>query len=160
MKKQLFSLILFTLFSCEKDAPIPEENKQLATSFQATILEHEYRLTSYKSDVPIDYDPTDTVPAKTDHWEYVSYHLKDDEIIFTSNSQVSINQNANLMAGTTGTIVRQYSVIPDQQGVAFNYLNFTYDPLTYRLVSFTDSTFIVRASWNGNDVTSTFKALP
>ena len=58
MKKQLFSLILFTLFSCEKDAPIPEENKQLATSFQATILEHEYRLTSYKSDVPIDYDPT------------------------------------------------------------------------------------------------------
>jgi len=153
------SIALACFCSCKKETPIPEAHKQQAASFKSFLLANNYRLVSYKSDTPIDYDPTDTVPAKTNHWEYVSFHLKDDKITFNTN-QVNINQGNNLMTGTTGDIVRTYSVAPDQEGVAFHYLNFTYDPLTYRLIQFNDSAFVVKALWNGNEVTSTFKIRP
>lgn len=159
--KHLITVCLLTfLFSCKKDgAPIPEANKQLAQQFDATLQQRQYRLVGYYSETPLDYEPTDTVPAKTNHWEYVSFHLKDDDVLFRSG-QVEINQRSALMPGNAEQVVtRTYKVRPDQQGVEFEYLNFTYEPLKYRLVEISDSTFIVKTQWQGKDVISKFKAI-
>lgn len=161
MKIFLKCLLLTVLFSCKKETPIPEANKQLAQQFQTTLQQHLYRLAAYYSETPIDYEPTDTVGAKTNHWEYVSYYLKDDDVQFKDNGQVEINQKFNLMPGNDEQIFsRSYKVTPDQQGVEFEYLNFTYEPLKYRLIELSDTAFIVKAKWNGNDVISKFKVIP
>jgi hypothetical protein len=154
-------VLFVVLFSCKKETPIPEANKIQADQFRAALQTHNYRLVSYQSEVPIDYEPSDTVPAMTNHWQYVSYHLKDDELNFSPDGTLVINQNGNWMTGTdTDTLMRVWNVNADREGVAFHFLNFTYQPLSYRLVQLGNATFAVRAKYNGNDVISTFKVLP
>lgn len=161
MKHLIIAALLIILsVGCKKETPIPEENKRLAENFRELLMQHNYRLVSYTSETPIDYEPSDTVAAKTNHWEYVSFHLKDDEVNFSGDGTIVIYQHDNWMQGTeTDTLMRVWEVVADKDGVGFRFLNFTYDPLSYRLVEFNDSSFVVRASWNGSDVFSKFKAL-
>jgi len=158
MKKLLFAVLLFAC--CSKEEPITEANKRLASALDSTLQHNYYRLNAYYTLQPFDYDPTDTVSAKTNHWEYVSWWLKDDEVGF-SNNQVTIIQHANMMPMEMSDIIyRSYKVRADSEGVAFDYLNFTYEPLTYRLIEMTDSSLVVKAPYNGTDVYSIFKVLP
>lgn len=160
MKKVATILLLTALFACKKEDPIPEENIQLANAFTASIQQHHYRLVSYISETPFDYDLTDTVGAKTNHWQYVSYYLKDDILQFNTDGTVLVNQYTNFMPGIPDqNFTRPYKVAADHEGVRFDFMNFTYDPLTYRVISFSDSSFVVKAKYNGEDVISTFKVL-
>ena len=117
-----------------------------------------YKLTNYTSTQPIDYEPTDTVGAKLNHWEYVSGWLKDDMIDFSAPNTISITQHNIWMGGTVDEIIlRNYEVIPDQEGVSLRFLDFTYELLKYKLVSFSDSSFVIKAKWHNDEVFSTFK---
>jgi hypothetical protein len=156
----IVALLLSTLAGCKKETAIPEENRVMAENFRELLMQHNYRLVSYTSEMPIDYEPSDTVEAKINHWEYVSFHLKDDEINFSGDGTIVIYQHDHWIDGSeSDTLMRVWDVITDKDGVGFRFLDFSYNPLTYRLVSFSDSSFVVKATWNGNDVTSTFKAL-
>lgn len=141
--------------------PIPQEYRLQAASLDSFLESNQFRLTKYFSDVAIDYIDTDqVVKAETDLWQYVSPWLKDDRYRFQSDNQVMIEQGTETLASdNSSTLLRPYEVKADEQGVAFSFMGHEYQPLEYRLVSFTDSVMVVSATWNGNEVKSEYSVV-
>jgi hypothetical protein len=161
-------VILLTFFTCffackkEKSAnPISDADKKRAADVTALIQNHEYRLSKYYSESPIDYIDTDqVVKAETDLWPYVSNWLLDDNYAFASNGDVTINQNAvKIPTNSAPVIMSKYLVVADKDGVRFDFVGHEYQTLKYRLVSFTDTAILFWATWNGKKVFSEYKAL-
>jgi hypothetical protein len=142
--------------------PIPQENKLEAAALDSFLETNQFRLTRYFSDSAIDYIDTDqVVKAETDLWQYVSPWLKDDGYKFQTDGQVLIEQNTDKIESDNSlTLLRPYKVEADEEGVAFKFMGHEYQPLDYRLISFTDSVLIVSATWNGKVVQSEYKVVP
>ena len=166
MKYPLLIALAFVLFACHKKSesvdPIRQEDKLKAAALSEFLKSSEFRLTAYYSESPIDYIDTDqVVKAESDLWPYVSIWLKDDAYSFDNSGHVIIQQNANRIDTDTAAILtRNYSVEADVEGVGFKFMGHEYQPLNYRLISFTDSNLLVSASWNGKKVISEYKTLP
>lgn len=141
--------------------PIPQENKDQAAALSTFLEANDFRLTRYYSDNPIDYIDTDqVVKEETDLWDYVSVWLKDDRYKFQSDNQVSIQQNENKIPSDNSLILmRPYEVKPDENGVSFKFMGHEYQPLDYRLITFSDSLVVVSALWNGKEVKSEYKVI-
>jgi hypothetical protein len=153
------------VIGCRKDEipppPIPEEIKAEAALMKERLLNNPpWRLVGYYTETDYDYDPADTIAAMKDHWRYVSGWLKDDEVFFEPTGDISISQMNIWMPGTEKEIVNgRWEITPDHDGVTFRYMNFTYDPLVYKLTTMNDSIITVQADYNGQTVFSRFKSL-
>lgn len=167
MKYPIAIAVAFVILaSCHKKAesvdPISQEDKLKAAALAEFLKSGDFRLTKYFSETPIDYIDTDqVVKAETDLWPYVSIWLKDDAYSFDGSGHITIQQNeARIDTDTSAILTRSYDVSADPEGVSFKFMGHEYQPLNYRLISFTDSNLIVSATWNGKKVISEYKTLP
>lgn len=170
--KAMFLLVCICIsLSCNKDDNDPppppddgikQEDKDRAASLQTYLQQNGFQLKRYYSEVPIDYIDTDqVVKEETDLWQYVSPWLKDDRYVFGSNGQVTVEQNAiRIASDSAATLSRTYSVAADKDGVAFNFIGHEYQPLNYRLESFSEDLLKVSATWNGKEVISEYEPSP
>lgn len=166
MIRALFIIIAIAIISCSKNGessdPIRQEDKAKAAALTEFLHKDKFRLKKYYSETPIDYIDTDqVVKSEYELWQYVSLWLKDDAYVFNANGQVNVEQNVNRIdTDTSAILIRNYSVNADPEGVAFGFLGHEYQPLPYRLISFTDTSLVVSAKWNGKIVISEFTTLP
>jgi hypothetical protein len=167
MRYPLIIAVAILIFACNKKNdptpdPISPEDKAKAAALTDFLKNDKLRLTKYYSDTPIDYIDTDqVVMAETDLWGYVSNWLKDDTYTFDASGNVTIDQNTDRWdVDTAATLSRTYSVAADEDGVGFKFVGHEYQPLNYRLISFSDTNLIVSATWNGKKVTSEYKTVP
>ena len=137
--------------SCKKGDDVSAEDKQQAEAFKAYVSAKQFRLTNYWSDKAIDYVEDDTeVKSETDLWPYVSLWIKDDLNVFDINTnKVTITQNANKIEGIADeSFTRDFSIGADKDGPYFNFVNYQYNPLKYRLVEFGGDSFTVYVDWH------------
>jgi len=147
----LLSVGIFSSCKKEKDDGIPEENKQKAEQFKAFVGEKKFQVKEYYSDKAIDYVEDDTeIKEETELFKYVSPWIKDDYNVFdVSANTVTITQNAVKMEGLPDEVfTRNFDIGADKDGAYFNFLNYQYNPLKYRLVEFADNYFLVYADWH------------
>lgn len=151
------------LSSCKKGDDVSAEDKQKAEEFKAAISAKQLRLVDYWSDKEIDYVEDDTtVKAETNLWPYVSIWIKDDTNVFDlSNNKVTITQNEHKFADISEEVfTRDFSVGADKNGAYFNFVNYQYNPLQYRIVEFNASEITVYVDWHsGAKVYSKFAIL-
>jgi hypothetical protein len=165
--KALFrlSVIMLFIYSCNKDDnkqepdPINPQDKERAQQLTTFLKQNEFQLSAYYSETPIDYIDTDqVVKAETDLWQYVSLWVKDDRFIFQDNGEVLIEQNEDrIQTDTSATLTRQYGVEADKDGVGFKFVGHEYQPLNYRLITFSDTLLKVKATWNNKEVISEYR---
>ncbi len=139
------------LTSCKKEDDVSPENKQKAEDFKAAISAKQFRLVDYYADKPIDYVEDDTeVRQETDLWPYVSLWIKDDSNVFDlGTGKVTVVQNTHKYADIPDeSFTRDFSVGADKNGAYVNFLNYQYNPLTYRIVDFTADGFTVYVDWH------------
>jgi hypothetical protein len=139
-----------SLGSCKKNDEVSTENKQKADEFKAAIVSQQFQVRDYYSDKPIDYIEDDQeVKEETQLFSYVSPWIKDDLNVFDAASKkVTITQNAVKIPGDASeTLVKDFNIGADKDGVYFDFLNYQYQPLRYRLVEFTNTHFIVYTDW-------------
>jgi hypothetical protein len=168
VKTVLVVILAASVFACKKDnkEPVPDnvsaENKAKAAELQAYLQVNKFSLKNYYSDSAIDYVDTDqVVKAETNLWQYVSHWIKDDKYTFNSGGEVTIEQHGNkIKTDSSSIITRTYSVEPDENGVAFNFVGHEYQPLQYRLVTLSDTLLKLNAEWNGKTVVSEYKIVP
>jgi hypothetical protein len=163
MKNWTLAALALMLFACKKEESdgIKEEDKEKAATFAALIQKHDYKLTAYYAETPIDYDiEDDVVKQETELWPYVSPWLYDDAYTFKANNDVIVAQNTEkIPTDNAATITKRWTVVADKTGVRFNFIGHEYQYLVYYLVSFDDTKLKVWANWNGNKVFSEFTAL-
>ena len=157
-------LVALGLFSsCKKENGASAEDVAKANAFKEFILAKKFRVTDYYSDKPIDYVETDTaVKSETELFQYVSSWIKDDENVFNvSSGKVAITQGAIKIDGNTEAVfTKDFSIGADKDGVYFNFLNYQYNPLKYRLVEFSGDHFLVYVNWHsGGKVFSKFTVI-
>jgi hypothetical protein len=166
MKYPLVIIVGFALLACNKDDdkadPVNPADKAKAAALTEFLKNDKLRLTSYYSDTFIDYIDTDQVVMnEKDLWKYVSNWIKDDTYSFDASGNVTIDQNDIRFATDTSAILtRSYSAEADKDGVAFKFIGHEYQPLNYRLITFTDTNLVVSATWNGKKVISEYKTVP
>ena len=159
------ALIATSVFSsCKKGDDVSAEDKQQAEQFKAFVGSKQFRLTEYWADKPIDYVEDDAeVKAETNLWGYVSFWIKDDLNVFDLNTnKVTVIQGTNKYAGIADeSFTKDFSIGADKDGPYFNFVNYQYNPLKYRLVEFGGDTFTVYVDWHsGAKVLSKFTVIP
>jgi hypothetical protein len=170
----LVTMLCCVFLACKKDsddpAPNPppnnggngtdtlSENELQANALDSFLQVNSFQLTKYYSDSAIDYiDDDSVVMSETDLWAYVSTWLKDDTYTFSTDGNVTIQQNANKHpSDSSETLTRPYEVTADDDGVKISFLTNDYEPLDYRLESFSDTLLKVSAIWNGKHVKSEY----
>lgn len=166
---KLFTYLLSALFmvsllsSCKKDETSAEDIAK-ANEFKASLLGKRYQVKEYYSDKPIDYITDDEeVKQETNLWEYVSLWIRDDYNMFDfTTNQVTVSQNEIKIDGNTNAeILKPVAIGADKDGVYFDFLNYQYNPLRYRLVEFTSQYFVVYTGWTGgSSVFTKFEVIP
>jgi hypothetical protein len=124
------------------DTPPPPMSD--AERLKALLLSGNFQLKAFYSDIPIDQNTTDNeVKQETDLWPYVAPWLVDDVDAFTENT-VTITQNSvkrPLLADPT--VIRNYSINTDEDRLYIIFLDYLYDPLTYRVHEIGEDYFIL-----------------
>ena len=159
----LFAIIVISTVSCNKKDEVSAEHKQKAEEFKAYIASKQFQIKEFYSDKPIDYVEDDAeVKSETDLWPYVSLWIKDDYNVFdVAAGKVTITQNTHKLEGETANIItRDFSIGADKDGPYFNFLNYQYNPLKYRIVEFSGDTFLVYVDWHsGGRVYTRFQVI-
>lgn len=149
--------------SCKKMNETSLESEQRAASFKSFIINNRFQVKAYYSDKPVDYIEDDAeIREETDLFRYVSPWLKDDWNVFDMNlGQVTITQNGIKISNNPAKeFVRNVAIGSDNNGVYFDFLDYQYNPLRYRLLDFKDNYFIVYVEWKpGIRVFTRFEAL-
>jgi len=155
--------LMISFTSCKKE-DTPEQQEQNKSEAFHNLLQTSktFHLTAYYSDIPIDYIETDSVVLQeTDLWKYVRDYIKDDEYVFYSAGDFNIIQNSvKIPSDLSDTIHYQYGVYSAGDHVDFNFYDYEYQPLTYKLESFSDSSFVVYAYRGAARIYSKYEALP
>lgn len=158
----LLSVVI--LSSCKKEDGINPEYTEKANEFKAYIVSKQFQIKEYYSDKPIDYvEDDEEVRSETELWPYVSLWIKDDLNVFdVSAGKVTITQGPNKIAGNNDeTIIRDFSIGADKDGVYFSFVSHLYEPLKYRLKEFTDDYFIFYLDWHsGAKVFTKYQIVP
>ena len=133
-------------FSCQKELSELDPTVDNAVTFKKMLTNDKtYRVAAFYSEVPIDYNPYDTITTlETDLWHHVLYYLKDDENIFREDGSLEVLQHTITMPGdTTPVLFRQYSTENADGVVMFNYLDHQYNPHQYFLQEKGNDYFII-----------------
>ena len=142
----LFIGITWAGTACHKSLSDEDSGaKQRASDFQAAIESNKFMLVSFYADKPIDYITNDAdVKSETDLWPYVKTHVKDDEYFFGGNGALTINQKSDKIAGNnSATIAGSYGVTTKGADVVFNFVDYLYGPLEYKVHEFDNTFFTV-----------------
>lgn len=159
------ALIVTSLFSsCKKEAGASPEDIKRAEEFKAFIVSKKFQIQAYYADKPIDYVEDDTlVKSETELFNYVSIWIKDDWNVFDlSTNKVTITQNTHKYEGISADVfTKDIAVGADKKGVYFDFLNYQYGPLKYRVVEFSADNFLVYVDWHsGAKVYTRFHVIP
>jgi hypothetical protein len=150
--------------SCKKGDEASPEDKKRAEEFKAFIVSKKFQIQEYYADKPIDYVEDDTeVKSETELFNYVSVWIKDDWNVFDlGTNKVTITQNTHKFEFiSTDVFTKDIAVGADKKGVYFDFLNYQYGPLKYRVVEFTGDTFLVYVDWHsGAKVYTRFHVIP
>jgi hypothetical protein len=154
MKTSRFALALLSvslfLTSCKKMQENSLESPQRAAEFKSFIQNNRFQVKAFYADQPIDYIDDDAeVRSETDLFRYASPWIKDDYNVFDeSTQQVTITQNeVKIPEIPEDVFTRTYTIGYDNNGVYFDFLNYEYEPLRYRLLEFNDNYFVVYVNW-------------
>lgn len=143
------ALLLLLLGSCQKNVNEQEDaNKKKSEEFKTFVSSGaKFRAVDYYAESPIDYDPNDGPPVyETDLKKYIRIYLLDDDIVFGTNNSITFYQNqVKISDNVAAEIHMPYRVYYDKTGVLVDYINDTYDPLTYYLHEKGSTYFIL--SW-------------
>lgn len=154
MKYFLFLVVaLIFLSSCTKELSLESHLDPFPNKIK-------YQLKAFYSDIPIDFDETDTVvKQETDLWPYVKEYIKDDYNILLGNDSLVVYQNAVKMPGLADDILyRSYSFSSSNNIQYMNFLTSAYEPDKYRLYEKTEDYFIIGLKWkDGARVFSRFE---
>ena len=168
----LITLLITLLFAgCSKDfslelyePPAPPPLPTTADDLKNIVINHQFQLRAFYSDIPVDYIKTDSeVKQETDLWSYVIEYLKDDTNRFTDNDdEVQVEQNAIKRPGLDDDILaREFGIGTDAEGIFMKFLDYQYNPLIYRVHEFTETYFILAVEWeDGATLFSRFEMLP
>jgi hypothetical protein len=138
----------FLFTACNKKG---KENEKKANEFKAFTSAKKFKIVSFYSDKPVDYEENDTeVKAETELWPYVKDYVRDDINRVVDNGQVHIDQMAIKYFGEDeGTLIRPFSVVSDRTGAYLNFVDYFYNPLRYKLHEFKDDYFIIYIEFRG-----------
>ena len=161
MKTALASLAVCSLLlGCTKEYSFTNTGVAKNQSFESflTSQPNGFRLVDFYSDVPIDFNPYDTILQKeTALWRYVPDYLKDDTNVFLPTGSVQIFQNnIKIPATSAPTLPRVYSVYPDGNKTIFEFVEYNYDPFKYYLHEMGKDYFIIYVVQNGAKLFSKF----
>lgn len=158
------ALVAVSLFSsCKKEESATPEDVAKANEFKVFVESKRFQVTEFYSDKPIDYNEDDEAKQETDLYKYVSAWIKDDYNVFeNATGKVMITQNAVKIASIPDEqFTRNFSIGADKNGAYFDFLDYQYNPLKYRLVTFTDDYFLVYVDWHdGAKVFTKFSVKP
>lgn len=153
MKRLLYLFIAaLAITSCEKDLSYeggvivqPEPKPEP----EPTDTAPKFQLTAFYSDIPIDFDKSDSeVKSETDLWSYVFDYLKDDYFVFSSDTTVEVIQNAIKKPGLNDEILyRSYHLGSDDLGEYIVYLSYDYEETKYRLYEMSEDHFVIGLMW-------------
>ena len=159
----MIMLGVFSLPSCKKELTPQQQQQNKADEFQNFLVSSKkFHLTAYYSDIPVDYIEWDSVVLQeTDLWKYVRDYIKDDEYVFKSTGEFEIIQNAmRIPNDLSDTIQYQYGVYNGGDQVGFNFYDYEYLPLTYKLDSISDSSFVVYVNRGSAKIFSKYEIEP
>ena len=159
----IIALVLPTMSACRKQPTAAELEKKKAEQFHTTLQQSlKFRLTAYYSDKPIDYIESDSVQLlETDLWKYVRDYVKDDYYLFTSAGDVEVIQNAlKIPSDFSDTIRYNYNVNAEGDHTDFNFYDYEYNPLTYKLAEFSADYFIVYVTRGDANIYSRYEKVP
>jgi len=157
MNKKLFAAVMGAMMmislvsSCNKEETSAEDIAK-ANEFKASLLGKKFQGKEYYADKPIDYvTDDDIVKSETDLWKYVSGWIRDDYNVFDFNTnKVTVFQNDVKIDGNADSeIIRPISIGADKKGVYFDFLNYQYNALRYRLVEFDGTSFTIYTDYTG-----------
>jgi hypothetical protein len=140
-------LLLLLLGSCQKSINEQEDaNNKKAEEFKTYLTTSaKFHAVDYWAESPIDYDETDgEVHLETDLKKYIRDYILDDDIIFGQNGQVTFVQNEVKIGNNSAAEIRMpYRAYGDKNGVLFDYIDDSYNPLTYYLYEQTATYFVL-----------------
>ena len=147
----LIALSIPALNSCTKSADNKAANDKKATEFKGIIDLKHFRLVDFYSDKPIDYVTTDTeIKSETDLKVYIKPYLLDDDNYFGSEGGVVITQNQQKKPGLSDPVLnRNYNVSADENSAYFDFLNYDYDPIKYKIGEYSAGGFTIYLEWPG-----------
>ncbi len=140
-----------------------KENEKRANEFKSFTSAKKFKIVSFYSDKPVDYEQNDTeVKAETDLWPYVKDYIRDDINRVVDNGQVHIDQMAIKFSGhDEATLIKPFNVISDRTGAYLEFVDYFYEPLRYKLLEFKDNYFIIYIDFQGGaKVFSRYELVP
>jgi hypothetical protein len=150
-------LCIVTVSSCTKkgtdgdDTQIDPVIVAKSQAFRLYVSDKKFQVSDFYADKPIDYAEDDsTVHEKaTELYQYTSKWIRDDLYSFdTTAAKVTIAQDSIKIAGNSDAlIIKDFSIVPEKDGVKFKFYDHKYEPLTYTLVDMTDTYFLVYVDW-------------
>jgi hypothetical protein len=126
------------------DTPIVTPPLSDAEKLKLLLLSGDFELKAFYSDIPIDYNTDDAeVKQETNLWPYMAPWLIDDVFDYTE-AEVIITQNSvKRPQNNDPTVTRNYEIGTDDDGVYLVFLDYLYDPLTYRVHEIGDDYYIL-----------------
>ena len=148
------------LLGCSKEYSYTDSGAVKNQSLQTFITSQPngFRLVDFYSDIPIDFNPHDTILQKeTALWRYVPDYLKDDVNVFLTTGSVQIHQNSLKISGNNATTIpRIYSIYTDNNKIVFEFVEYNYNPYKYYLHEIGSNYFIIYVVQNGARLFSKF----
>ena len=155
----LIALLPF-ITGCAKSNQKVDELKNKSEEYQASVIGSRYQLVEFYSDKPIDYIENDSlVKSETALWKYVKPYLVDDENVMNMNGTVVINQKLEMDPFIDSAyIYRSYKFSNDDKAVYFDFVDYYYKPLKYKVSSMDNSSILIYIDWpNGAKLYSRYK---
>ncbi len=155
----LIALLPF-LTGCAKSNQKVDELKKKSEEYQASVIGSRYQLIEFYSDKPIDYlDDDSLIKSETALWKYVKPYLIDDENVMDMNGTVVINQKLEMDPSIDSAyIFRSYKFSNDDKVVFFDFVDYYYKPLKYKVSSMDSSSILIYVDWpNGAKLYSRYK---
>jgi hypothetical protein len=154
-------LVFLPLFSgCSKTNQKFDELKTKSDLYQSSIMGNRYQLIEFYSDKPIDYLGDDTlIRRETALWQYVKPYLVDDENAMDMNGEIIINQKLIMNPSIDSSyIFRTYKFSNDDKEVYFDFVDYYYNPMKYKVRSIDNSSILIYIDWpNGAKLYSRYK---
>jgi hypothetical protein len=148
--------------ACRKINAPNEAAQKKSTEFRQFITANakKFKLVEYYSDIPIDYDPKDSIKEKeTALWRYVQDHVTDDHDTFLADGTVLIEQNEKKIPLNDSTILtRQFKTGVEGIDAYFDFVDYYYKPLRYYIDEISSNYFLIHVKRENAKVFSKFSS--
>jgi len=137
MKTFVFLICVIIFTSCQKELSLDKDIAADTLVFKQllTATDKKFRVVEFYSDMPIDFDDTDTITTKeVNLWKYLSIYLRDDSNVFLQDGTLQVYQNIEKIPGDNSVLLlRSYKIETVDNKVMFDFLDYNYNPYRYFL---------------------------